>query len=44
VTDRCTGREVFEKPNHHFMFIKLEYWGAALCAIGLGLLIKHLAG
>ena len=44
VTDRLTGREVFEKPNHHFMFIKLEYWGAALCAIGLGLLIKHLAG
>jgi hypothetical protein len=42
--DRETGREVLVKPNHHFMFIKLEYWGAIVFAIGVGLVVAHLMG
>ena len=39
--DRATGREVLVKPNHHLMFIKLEYWGIILFVIGNYLLIAR---
>ena len=44
VIDRTTGREVYEKPYHHLMFVKMEYWGVIFFAIGLGLLVARLAG
>lgn len=43
VIDKRTGQQVLEKPYHHLMFIKLEYWGVIFVAIGLGLLLYHLA-
>jgi hypothetical protein len=43
VIDETTGQEIDEKPYHHFMFIKLEYWGVIFVGIGLGLLALHLA-
>jgi len=42
VMNRETGREDLVKPNHHLMFIKLEYWGPILFAVGLGLIAAHL--
>src|SRR6266568_3528037 len=30
-----TGREVKVKPNHHLMFIKMEYWGPIYFVIGM---------
>lgn len=41
--DKATGQEVYEKPNHHLMFIKLEYWGLIFFAIGFGLLVARIA-
>jgi hypothetical protein len=43
VLDKNTGQEIVEKPYHHFMFIKLEYWGLIFVAIGLVLLLFNLA-
>jgi hypothetical protein len=42
--DRATGQEVYEKPYHHLMFIKMEYWGPIFFTIGLGLLVVRLTG
>ena len=42
--DKATGEEVIEKPNHHLMFIKMEYWGVIFFAIGFVLLVARLAG
>ncbi|HVF44225.1 MAG TPA: hypothetical protein VM936_14475 [Pyrinomonadaceae bacterium] len=44
VWNRETGREDLVKPNHHLMFIKLEYWGPIFFAIGAGLVVAHLTG
>jgi len=38
VTDK-TGREITVKPNHHLMFIKMEYWGLIFFVIGICVLI-----
>jgi len=43
LVDKQTGQAVIEKPNHHLMFIKMEYWGLiyfafALAVITLGLI------
>jgi hypothetical protein len=43
VVNRTTGKETMEKPYHHLMFIKLEYWGLIFVAIGLVLLLINLA-
>ena len=43
VTDRATGQQIEEQPNHHFMFIKLEYWGVILVVIALVILIINVA-
>ena len=40
VIDKATGQEVLVKPKHDLMFIKLEYWGAIFCVIGLAVLIR----
>jgi hypothetical protein len=40
VIDKATGQEVMLKPKHDLMFIKMEYWGAILFAIGLAVLIR----
>ena len=37
-TDKA-GREVVVAPNHHLMFIKMEYWGPIFLVIGIGVLI-----
>ena len=39
--DKTTGRQEHVKPNHHLMFIKLEYWGIILFVIGNYLLIAR---
>jgi len=39
VIDKQTGQRVIEKPNHHLMFIKMEYWGPIYFAIGMVVLI-----
>ena len=44
VMNRETGREDLVKPNHHLMFIKLEYWGPIFFAIGVALIASHLVG
>ena len=44
VIDKVTGQEVYEKPYHHLMFIKMEYWGVIFFAIGLVLLVARLVG
>jgi len=44
VINKRTGEEVEEKPNHHLMFIKLEYWGVILLAIGVALSVVRLVG
>jgi hypothetical protein len=38
MTDK-NGREVTVVPNHHLMFIKMEYWGPIFFVIGIGVLI-----
>jgi hypothetical protein len=40
--DKQTGQSVIEKPNHHLMFIKMEYWGPIYLAIALAVLIYGL--
>jgi hypothetical protein len=35
LVDKATGQEVTLRPNHHLMFIKMEYWGPIFFAIGL---------
>lgn len=40
--DHATGREIAVKPEHDFMFIKLEYWGVIFLLIGAGLLAFNL--
>ena len=39
IIDAATGERVILKPNHHLMFIKMEYWGPIYLAIGFGVLI-----
>ena len=43
VTDRATGQQIEETPNHHLMFIKIEYWGVILVVIALAILTINLA-
>jgi hypothetical protein len=33
------GHEVTIKPNHHLMFIKMEYWGPIFFVIGIAVLV-----
>jgi nitrate reductase gamma subunit len=40
--DKATGEEFYEKPNHHLMFIKMEYWGVIFVVIGLALLVVRI--
>ena len=42
VIDKQTGQRVIEKPNHHLMFIKMEYWGPIYFAIGMVVMIVGL--
>jgi len=44
VIDEKTGMEKTEKPDHHLMFIKLEYWGFIFIGIALVLLVFNLTG
>ena len=44
VPNRRTGLTDMVKPNHHLMFIKMEYWGPIFFAIGLGLVAANLIG
>jgi hypothetical protein len=39
VIDEVSGERVIQKPNHHLMFIKMEYWGPIYLVIGLVVLI-----
>ncbi len=41
--DKATGQEITIKPEHHLMFIKVEYWAFIFLAIGLVVLIINLA-
>lgn len=43
VMDRATGQQAEVKPNHHLMFIKLEYWGVIFMVVGLAILVINLA-
>src|SRR5258706_10350622 len=38
--DKGTGQELTIQPNHHLMFIKMEYWGPIFFAIGLFVMIR----
>jgi len=42
VVNKQTGETVIQKPNHHLMFIKMEYWGPIYFAIGMAVLIVGL--
>lgn len=33
--EKETGREVILKPDHSFFFIRMEYWGPLLLALGV---------
>ena len=44
VMDPATGQQIEVKPNHHLMFIKLEYWGVIFVVIALAILVINLAG
>ncbi len=33
--EKETGKEVLIKPNHSFFFIRMEYWGPILFALGI---------
>jgi len=37
--DKATGQEVTIRPVHSLFFIKLEYWGPILLAVGLVVLV-----
>ena len=39
VTNSQTGQTVIEKPYHHLMFIKMEYWGLIYFAAGIMVLV-----
>ena len=39
IVNKATGQEMSLKPRHDLMFIKMEYWGAILFAIGAFVLI-----
>ena len=41
--DEKTGQEIEVKPYHHFMFIKLEYWGVIFVGIGVVILLLNLS-
>lgn len=41
--DKETGREIEVKPDHSFMFIKLEYWGVIFVGIGVVILLLNLS-
>lgn len=43
VIDESTGQEIHQKPNHHLMFIKMEFWGVIFGIIGLVLLLISFA-
>jgi hypothetical protein len=40
--DKATGEEVVVKPEHHLMFIKVEYWAYIFFAIGVAVLAANL--
>src|SRR5258705_3723247 len=40
LVDKATGQETTIRPNHHLMFIKMEYWGPIFFAIGIFVLIR----
>jgi hypothetical protein len=40
--DKQTGQEVVLKPNHSFLFIKMQYWAFIVGAIGLIMIIDIL--
>ena len=42
VIHQQTGQAAIEEPNHHLMFIKMEYWGLIYFAIALLLLSYRL--
>jgi hypothetical protein len=42
VLDQKTGEKVQEKPYHHFMFLKMEYWGVIFAGTGVVLLVVSL--
>ncbi len=42
--DETTGEEIYVKPYHHLMFIKMEYWGVIFLIISFALVIKKLFG
>ena len=44
VIDKATGQEVCEKPNHHLMFVKMEYWGPIFLVISLVVLVVGIFG
>jgi hypothetical protein len=44
VYNRKTERNDLVKPNHHLMFIRMEYWGPIFFAIGLGLIVANFVG
>jgi len=35
MAEKGTGREVLLKPSHSFFFIRMEYWGPMLFALGV---------
>lgn len=39
VIDKQTGQTILEKPNHHLMFVKMEYWGLIYLVIGILVLV-----
>jgi len=43
VIDETTGQQAEVKPDHHLMFVKLQYWGVIFAGIGLVLLLINLA-
>jgi hypothetical protein len=39
IIDSQTGQRIIQRPNHHLMFIKVEYWGPIYFVIGAVVLI-----
>jgi hypothetical protein len=35
MVEKGTGREVLLKPDHSFFFVRMEYWGPILFALGI---------
>jgi hypothetical protein len=35
MVEKETGKEVLIKPNHSFFFVRMEYWGPILFALGI---------